>query len=217
MVLTSLTKACKLKNDQIRTHLPIGRKLLDIILFEVNRKFHSQHYLRIMYKAFFALSYYGLFRVGELAKGDHQIKVKDIHMGDNKDKILIILHSSKTHGKYSRPQRVKITHNPLFGNAWNNMLFCPFKLVIQYLYMRGNYDSDQEPLFLLKDGSALMPDLVHKTLQDILYDLNLDASMYDCHSFRIGRATDMFKNNCSLLLIKQAGRWRSNAVYKYLR
>ena len=107
--LTALTKACKLKNDEIRIRLPIQMGLLEMILFKINLKFSTQQYLRIMYLAFFSLSYYGLFRVGELALGPHQVKAKDIHIADNKDKILVVLHSSKTHGKYSYPQKVKIT------------------------------------------------------------------------------------------------------------
>ena len=35
VILSSLTQACKLKNDQLKTHLPIKISLLEIILFEL--------------------------------------------------------------------------------------------------------------------------------------------------------------------------------------
>ena len=47
--------------------------------------------------------------------------------------------------------------------------------------------------------------------------VDLNPLQYDTHSFRIGRATDLSKGGRSLSKIKRAGRWKSNAVYNYLR
>ena len=68
-------------------------------------------YLQIMYKALFALSYYGMMRVGEVTYSDHVVKAKDVHSAQNKDKLLLMLYSSKTHSKGMKPQRIKITSN----------------------------------------------------------------------------------------------------------
>ena len=57
----------------------------------------EQPYLLVLYEAIFCLAYYGLMRIGELTEGDHPIKAKDIHIGVNKDKILLVLYTSKTH------------------------------------------------------------------------------------------------------------------------
>ena len=57
-----------------------------------------------LYKAVFALAYYGLMHIGELTQGNHPVLAKDIHIAKNKDKIRLLLHSSKTHGKESFPQ-----------------------------------------------------------------------------------------------------------------
>ena len=67
---------------------------------------NSQWYMENMYKAFFALGYYGLLRV-ELTHSQHVIKARDVHLGMNKDKILVILYSSKTHDESMKPQRLK--------------------------------------------------------------------------------------------------------------
>ena len=40
-------------------------------------------------------------RIGELTEGPHVVKVTNVHAGINKDKIMIKLYSSKTHGKES--------------------------------------------------------------------------------------------------------------------
>ena len=69
--------------------------------------FNAQWYMENMYKALFALGYYGLPRVGELTHSQHVIKARDVHLGMNKDKILVILYSSKTHDESMKPQRLK--------------------------------------------------------------------------------------------------------------
>ena len=72
---------------------------------------------------------------------------------------------------------------------------------IQYLSIRGNFDNDDD----LCDLSSLTQD-GKAYLEDVLASLNLDAQLYDSHSFRIGCASDMLKNNYSLIFfIKQAG------------
>ena len=108
VLLNTIIKACKLENDSVKTRLLVGCGLLELILFSVDRFYSSQPYLSLMYKSIFLLGYYGLLRVGELTSSLHTIKAWDIHMGKNKNKILLILYSSKTHGKESRPQKIKI-------------------------------------------------------------------------------------------------------------
>ena len=97
VLLGSLTRACKLVNDRVKTRLPIQCGLLELLLFEVQKVFaaRSQGYLEVLYKALFALGYYGLMRVGELTYSPHVIKAKDVHMATNRNKLLLILHSSQ--------------------------------------------------------------------------------------------------------------------------
>ena len=69
----SLSRACKIINDRVRTRLPIHCNLLEMILFEVQRFFtkKNQQYLEIMYKTLFAICYYGLMRISEVTKSPH--------------------------------------------------------------------------------------------------------------------------------------------------
>ena len=58
VLVRSLSKACKIVNDTVRTRLPIHWRLLEMILFEVQHYFISknQMYLEILYKTIFAIS-----------------------------------------------------------------------------------------------------------------------------------------------------------------
>ena len=216
VLLNSLTKACKLKNDVVTTRLPISLRLLEMILFEVPRvqTLQDQPYLVCLYQALFALAYRGLFRIGELTTGDHPMKAKDIHLGRNKNKILVVLYTSKTHSLDQKPQKIKITANPQYHNKLN---FCPFRLVENYINIRNEALSDTEPFFVFRDYTPVAPANARVILKQTLLNLNLDSELYNCHSFRIGKASDMQKIGYSILEIQQKGRWVSNAVFKYLR
>ena len=62
--LAALTKACRLKNDQHKARLPISKKLLELLLFEIERKFsQNQPYLELLYKTIFLVAYHGLLRI----------------------------------------------------------------------------------------------------------------------------------------------------------
>ena len=97
--------------------------------------FHKQWYLECLYKAIFAISYYGLMCIGEVTFSEHVLKAKNVHVATNKDKLLLVLYSSKTHDEGCRPQKIKITSNrtELLGNyCYRN--FCPFKIMRIFLH-----------------------------------------------------------------------------------
>ena len=213
-MLTTITRSCRLINDTVRVRLPISRQLLDMILLEVKKALSTQPYLRIMYTAVFVLAYYGLMRIGELTMGTHPILTSDIHVGINKDKILMRLRTSKTHGKESSPQEIKIE---AAHRCKHTALFCPFTAVCNYLTIRGHYGAIQEPFFVFSNRSPVSPDNVRLILCNALISLNLDASLYGMHSMRAGRATDMYKMGYSICQIQKAWRWKSGAVYKYIK
>ena len=215
MLLNTLTKACKMVNDRVKIRLPIQIGLLEMMLFEIQRAYGKQPYLESMYKAFFILSYYGMFRVGELATGDHALKACDVHIGQNKKKMLFILYSSKTHGKEALPQKIKITANA--NNILHKRHFCPFKVSREYLAIRGNYKNETDPFFVFSNNEPVTPSQVREVLRTTLSSLTLNPLMYDCHSFRFGRTSDMVLMNYSLTEVRLAGRWRSNVVYKYIK
>ena len=85
LLLSTVTKACKLKNDQVKCRLPIHRDLLNIIIKNVKEFFQSngQLYLAILYSSLFSAGYYGMLRVGEMTTGSHPVLVTDIQVAEN--------------------------------------------------------------------------------------------------------------------------------------
>ena len=219
--LTSLTKACRLKYDRVRTRLPIQKGLLQLLLLGIerlyNRATNCQPYLEKLYKCIFILAYYGLMRIGELTLSPHAVRARDVHNARNKNKILLILRTSKTHGRGSRPQEIRITADKSRTVSRNHHEYCPFELTQQFSDSRGGYRNNRDIYFVFHDGNPVRPVDVRKLLKRLLKNLGLDHRLYDTHSFRIGRATDLIKMGHTLEAVKRFGRWKSNAVYKYIR
>ena len=210
-----------MKMTNSKSDCPIKKGLLELMLFEVERIYlveQSQPYLIDMYTAFFCLSYYGMMRVGELSDSQHSLKAGDVHVNDNQDGLLVVLYISKTHGEESKPQKIRISavEDPTEA-ARHHRFFCPVKAVLQFMITRGNFVHDDEPFFRLSDGSPLKGDQVRVFIRTILQRLGLDGALYDVHSFRIGRTKDLWKYGYSIEEIKAMGRWKSNAVHRYLR
>ena len=84
ILLTTLTRACRVVNDRVRTHLPIHCSLLEMILFEIGRMFstpeNNQPYLKCLFESIFLLGYYGLMRVSQLVKSPHVVKARNLHL-----------------------------------------------------------------------------------------------------------------------------------------
>ena len=218
LLLNSLTCSCREQNDTVLNRLPIQKPLLDLILFQVSRihtKSNESEYLRILYQTVFLTQYYGLMRVGEVASGPHALLVTNVYVSDGQQ-VKLVLYSSKTHGKNTRPQKIRI--NAIHRNKKGVHFFCPVKAINEYISVRKGYRDSNEQFFIFNNYAPLTPNDVRKTLRKALANLNLDPDIYDTHSFRIGRATDMFfKEHVDIESIKKIGRWESNAVYKYLR
>ena len=212
-LLNSLMRACRLTKDTYSVKTPIQRQMLDKILNTTYDELfkEGQPYLAHLYAALFSTAYYGLFRVGELTESDHAVKVGDVEIGTNKNKIKFTLRSSKTHGKYTCPQSIKISKN-LGGED-----HCPFQILRNYLAQRPKARNYQENFFIFKDGSPVTPYHFHSKLKSIITIAGYDPEEFSTHCFRSGRAVDLFNLGVSVETIKKIGRWKSNAVYVYLK
>ena len=165
----------------------------------------------------FSTAYYGLFHVGELTTGDHPVLARDVHIAQNKAKMLFILCTSKTHWKNNKPQMVKITSPTVIDKTSINKGFCPFALLRQFAAQRGPYGDSREPLFIFRDGQPVKPDHMRQCLRNAIKMIGLNQHLYSVHSLHVGRSTDLFLMGLSVETIKKLGRWKSNAVYRYLR
>ena len=217
VALGLMTRACRIKNDVIKCRFPIHKGLLEIILFEIQRVCRSP-YLIIMYRAMFLIGYYGLMRVGEIADGLHTLKAANIHIASNKDKILLILYTSKTHLRAQYLQEIKITSvNQDITAHRKPSFFCPFKAICDYLLTRGSYVDVNENFFIFLDRSAVQPCHMRMILRTCLQNMGLNGKLYDCHGLHVGWASDLRKAGIPVETIMKMGCWRSNAVYRYLR
>ena len=221
-LVNALTRACKFRNDQIRTRLPISKSLLHRLLEAVDTHFlsgrNNQPYLSILYRTLFSTAYYGLFRVGELTTGGHPVLAKNVQIGTNKSKMQFILYTSKMHGQNNVLQKVKISNTR--NNAAHHAevtKYCPFELLRHYALMRGPFRNQDEPFFMLSDGKPVKLAQMNHCLKDCLVQLGKNPRHYSVHSFPIGRSNDLLKLGLSVESIKRLGRWKSNAVFKYFR
>ena len=224
-LLSSLTRVCRLNNDQIRTRLPIHKGFLGIILAEVQQIYHklNQPYLSLLYQTLLITAYYGLFRVGELTSSSdgHAVLPKDVQIGFYKKKIMFILRSSKMHMKGSKLQIIKISSTDVAGKhkkrKFKLSLPCLYKLLRKYSTTRIPFKQDTDLFFVFSDGTPVRPYHLRNCLKKALKSVGFDHKLYSVHSTRSGRAGDLLKLGVSVETIKKLGRWRSNAVFKYLR
>ena len=187
-LLNSLAKACKVVNDKVRHRFPIQKGLLSIILKQIDTDFHNQFYLKMMYKVLFSTAF-GLFRVGEL-KGTfsgHAVLAKDVHIGQNKQKILFMLHSSKTHHKGAKPQKIKILLKPIGSKRKHekcSFAFCPYQLLRNYLRVCGGYISANEQFFIFGDSAPVLADHMCNTLKKVMSNAGYNSKLYDTQLFK---------------------------------
>ena len=143
---------------------------------------------------------------------------RDVHIGDNKQKMLFVLRTSKTHWYDSKPQTIKIKSTPINQNRKTvTHDLCPYRLLRAYLEARGPYFRDDEPFFIYKDESPVTDVNVRKVLKMALQKGDFNASLYSCSSLRAGRAHDLEILGLKIDEIRKIGRWKSNAVYTYLK
>ena len=86
--------------------------------------------------------------------GSHPVLAANVHIGQNKDKMLFILYTSKTHSLESKPQEIKISSKNLDAKLLNRH-FCPFNEVRSYCILRGNYVNPSDPFFVFRDNSPI--------------------------------------------------------------
>ena len=177
----------------------------------------KNNYVKVLFKTIFIIAYFGLFRVSEPTAGPHAVKVVDVHLGHNKNKALFILWSSKMHGKYAKPQMVKISSKKYGSERKNDNGFCPFKLLQIYAKLRPAYLAMDEPFFVFQDRKPVSTYNMRCVLRTLLKCGGFRPMAYGMQSRRAGRSCDLFHYGVSVETIKKLGRWTSNAVYTYLR
>ena len=86
VLLSTLTRACQLKNDRVENKLPIRKSFLTLLVQKLDKILDQQPYLKKLYRTLLLTAYFGLFRIGEVTLRKHVIKAIDMHIGENKQK-----------------------------------------------------------------------------------------------------------------------------------
>ena len=132
--------------------------MLNLLLNSVEKYFgdNLQPYLVKLCRALLSTTYFGLFRIGEVTYSTHVLRAINVNIGHNKNKLMFVLHSSKTHDKSQKPQIVKIAElaSNSLGLSFNN---CPFRLMREFLQVRGRYRNEEEAFFVFSDKSPVYP------------------------------------------------------------
>ena len=148
--------------------------MLQVLLNEVATFFiqKNQPYLAALYAAIFTSMYYGMLRVGELAAGNHPILAVNVHIAQNKQKLLFILETSKTHDKLSAPQMVKIAAS---GNVTGAQIIaegltvsCPYESIRRYIKCRERILTPNKPFFIFRHRTPIAPYHIRQTLKIML-------------------------------------------------
>ena len=190
-LLTSLTKACRLKNDKVKTRFPVQKGVLKLLLNTTKTYFKNkgQPYLAKLYRAIFCSAYFGLLRVGELSKKMEQDKQPR--------------HSAYRSG----------------ASGTTSDCICAYSILQEYITVRNRKSSKDktEQFFVFSDKSPVQPNQMRNVMRKLLSKSGLQAELYNIHSFRIGCCCDLLKMGFKIPTIQKIGCWRSNAVYSYLR
>lgn len=198
----------KLTNRNYNYLLPISKELLHRLIL-VLPKVTLNNYDTIMYKSLFLLTYYCCLRAGEAVHSnttDHTLCLHQVSASSNSNgNILSINFESYKHSKNLTPRF--LLHNI-------SSSYCPVDATIAFLHIRGDTPG---PLFINKRLVPLHRKNFSNILKKCFSALNLDNTRYNTHSLRIGRATDLDILGVEHEIIKQTGRWNSNAYLKYLR
>lgn len=169
----------------------------------------SSKYDHLLYYSVFTLMYHAALRISEVCvmpSSNHTLQAMHISL---------VRMSHKTHLRVSFPsyKHSRGTPAPLVVAPCKTGP-CAIEAYRKYMHVRG---PSKGPAFCKYSGKPLRrTDVVH-ALEKSLQRAGLVRCMFNTHSFRIGKATDMAKDGSSHAQIALAGRWRSNAYLAYIR
>ena len=202
----------KCKTTLQKARLPITMEIMERIKAVLSRT--PKDYQCIMLWAVCCTAFFGLLRVSEFTvPSPHQYDA-DIHLSladitlDNRQAPEIV----RLHIKQSKTDTFRNGADVYLGRTYHNV--CPVEAILPYLVIRGKQPG---PLFVLADKTMLTRAIFASALKSILSELDLNAHLYNTHSFRIGAATAANNAGVSELHIKALGRWKSDAYQRYIR
>jgi len=189
----------RLQGDNQRIRLPITVNLMRTLKEQLRLSQYTVKEQRMLWAAF-TLAFYGFLRVSEYTN----LRWRDVV--SSSDCISITLCQSKT-DPFRRGCTVVIYST--------KSSTCPLKAFNHHQKLSGSVPLT-DPVFQAGRFKPLSRAAVTKTLRALLHQAGVNDLQYASHSFRIGAATTAAAAGLPAWLIKQLGRWSSNAYLTYI-
>jgi hypothetical protein len=204
-----------------RKRQPVTTDVLEKGFKEIRHKLSVQHPTTLATWAVIVLGVKGLFRLGELV-GPTGIRSSDISLECSPKGIRyvrIFLRKSKT-DVYAEGNTIKITALDSKGQGLgtDNRL-CPFWLTQTLLHIKNKgkpQNNDISPFFTTRKGRRLEKRHVISCMQQWFKNSLLPGQQFNGHSLRKGGATDLCLSGVQPDVIRQMGRWKSDAYKLYV-
>ena len=182
------------------TRLPITFNILSSIVQSIPSVGWS-HFWSVLFRAMITLSFHAFLRPGEITHSPNNLMFSDVTI--NQDLLSITFRKFKHH--VGDPVTIEIPAG--------DPVTCPIKNLRAYLHLRGPRPG---PLFCDSGLSPISYTHYNNFVGSVRAYLQLPRTITP-HSARIGAATHAAAKGVPEVLIKQMGRWRSNAFAKYIR
>ena len=204
--LKKLLTAYEKGEGQKQVRKPITRKLLKRILETINKVEKSKHNRKLL-KSVLTLMYSALLRVSEVTqskhgKSNHNVKRSNVKFSSEEVGEVILTLETYKFSKKPVTMAVRETSN-----------ITPYDRAVEFDRWAGK----RKWFFVKEDGRPLLAETLRKHINRILIATGLNPKEYNTHSFRIGKATDMWDQGYSDTQICLAGRWNSKAYKKYIK
>ena len=158
-----------------------------------------------------SLAFFAFPRIGEITMTSSYNQPQQIHR-------LSRIYDTNNHvaGLKLTFQNFKHNYNqrPFTLEIYRQNTACPVQLILDYLVLRGTQPG---AIFVSHLATPVSRDEFATPLKRAFRHCGLDTSKYKSHSFRIGAASHAAENGYSDAQIRALGRWKSNALLKYLR
>ena len=191
------------KQEQFPIDRVLLHRLIDLLPLAIQAP-----YQRILLKALLLLMYHACMRVGEALvsnTADHTVKVDNVTIINSQPPAVSMVLNSYKHS--SSPKSFII-------QSADSTDYCPVAALIEYLKVRP---PQKGLLFLAANGASVKRHYLSTNIKLLVAMAGHDASRYDTHGPRIGRTTDMARAGVPDHIIKETGRWESDAYKAYMR
>ncbi len=213
-IITKLLEGTRRAAPKSDTRLPISLPILQDILGALPLVCTTQYEVT-MFRAAFLCAFFGFMRVGEFTANSKLTiqpsalrvgEVRFCHSQQHGHSVEISSQCSKSN-QLGPPQIIRLAQA-------QNLAFCPVAALHKFLTVRPKC---QGILFCHFDGGPLTRFQFGSVLQKAIGCLGMEGLNFKSHSLRIGAATTAFELGIPISDIQNLGRWRSEAVVRYIR